>query len=396
MPVMAEREIVYRVPRRSDAERWHALRRQAFVSTAAFDAAAYATIDPDRAVVAEVDGTMCAVMVTLPFEQTWGWRRVPCGGLSGVTVAPEARGLGLAKEMLRRSLLAMRDRGDAISALYPTTASLYRSAGYEIAGWWTTRRVDLADIAAPSEELRWRATAIDHADVVAVHDAMAARSDGWVLPDRSVWARTARVLSEPAVNRYCYVGYRGDVPAATLRYRYVETTDAMYRLDVELVAGIDTAAVGGALAFAAGNGTTARSLHTTLPVAELLPHVAHPQRTAPVSDWPWMLRIVDPHAAIAARGFPAPVRGSVDLLIADEVVEANAGYRQLHIEDGVGRLDHGGDGRVQVDITTLAQLYAGTDPGLLFSHGRLVGATPEDLDLLASAFVTTPSAHLFF
>lgn len=55
-------------------------------------------------------------------------------GVAGVGVAPEARGLGTAAELMRCALREMHAAGFPISGLYPAAQKLYRSVGYEQAG----------------------------------------------------------------------------------------------------------------------------------------------------------------------------------------------------------------------------------------------------------------------
>ena len=51
--------------------------------------------------------------------------------------------------MLAAATEAIRAHGEPISALFPTTASLYRSVGYEIAGWWGQRAIPVGELPRP-------------------------------------------------------------------------------------------------------------------------------------------------------------------------------------------------------------------------------------------------------
>ena len=66
--------------------------------------------------------------------QWWHGRAVPMAGVAGVKVAPEARGGGVGRALTAAVLAEIEARGYPLSALYPATAPLYRSFGYEIAG----------------------------------------------------------------------------------------------------------------------------------------------------------------------------------------------------------------------------------------------------------------------
>ena len=71
-------------------------------------------------------------LLEIPMGQWFGGRSVPMLGLAGVAVAPEARGKRVAWALVTHALREARQRGIALSALYPATLTLYRACGYEI------------------------------------------------------------------------------------------------------------------------------------------------------------------------------------------------------------------------------------------------------------------------
>ena len=79
--------------------------------------------------------------------QWWHGQPVPMAGVASVTVAPEERGRGTGRALMRTLLGLIGDRGYQVSALYPATMALYRSLGWEIAG-------GLSHLAIPSHSLR--------------------------------------------------------------------------------------------------------------------------------------------------------------------------------------------------------------------------------------------------
>lgn len=382
--------------REGDGERFHGLMRQAFGGTGTYDPDE-PRLDPDQTVCSYLGGELVGSVITLDFDQTWGGRPVPCGGVSGVTVVPEARGRGAARRMLEESLRRMAERRQVVSALYPTTATLYRSLGYEVAGWYRRRSIPLAAVdIAPAEGLVWRRAALDDPAGPALHDDMSARHDGWFRGDADWFAfRARRAVKETGANRYLYVGSRAGTDAAVVQYTYRSAGD-FYDLEVELLAGVDGEAVGAALGLLAGHGTTAGSIDTAVPAPLLQPHVAHIQRAAVRSDWPFMLRLVDVPAAIQARGWPRSVRGRVELVVDDPVLPANAGPHVLEVDGGEATFVRGGSGKVSVTAQDLAVLYAGGDVQALRSAGHLPEAGTDELDLLAAAFVSSPTITLFF
>jgi predicted acetyltransferase len=382
--------------RPGDRSQHHALMRQAFGGTETFDPDAPET-DPEKFVCVYLGDQMVGSVLTFDFSMTWGGRGVRCGGVSGVVVAPEARGRRAAKRMLGESFDRMDRAGQPIAALYPTTASLYRGAGFEIVGWYQRRRIPLSAIRTDlADDLAWRSVPVTEDVVRRIHDDMAGRHDGWFRVDPGWWEfRARRQQGDISTNRYTYVGARGGTDVAAVQYRYDKSGD-FYDLEVELIAGIDGDAIGAVLGLLAGHGTTAGHVTTALPASALGPHVPQLQRTTGASDWPWMLRLVDAPAAVAARGWPRSVSGSVELDVVDDSRPGNQGPHVLEIGDGQGALLRGGSGRVTVTAQDLAMLYSGCDVAGLRAAGRLIEATEDDLDLLATACVSNPSIPLFF
>lgn len=383
--------------RSGDREPFHALMRQAFGGTLPYDGDDAPQTDADKVVCAYDADRLVGSVMTFDFAMTWGGRPVRCGGVSAVAVAPEARGSGAARRMLDETFDRMDGRDQVLGALYPTTASLYRSVGFEIVGWHQRRRIPLGEIRTEGvEALRWRQVAHDDDVVRRLHDEMSARHDGWFRVDPGWWEfRAHRHVRETSTNRYSYVGARAGVDVAVVQYRY-ETSGDFYDLEVEVLAGLDVDAIGGALGLLGGHGTTAGHVITTLPASVLGPHVPHLQRTAVASDWPWMLRVMDAPGAIAARGWPRSVSGRVALDLVDPVRPSNQGAHVLEVDGGEASLVRGGSGGVTVTAQDLAMLYAGCDVGGLRAAGRLAEATPDDVDLLAAAFVSNPTIPIFF
>lgn len=380
-----------------DEEAAQRLGRQAFGGTEPYD--------PERPGVGEgrhlgayLDGTLVGQVLRHAFGQHFGGRRLACAGISGVTVAPEARGRGLARRMLADSLDRAGADGEVIAALYPTTAALYRSVGFEVAGWWTKRSVPITELPRDDGALTWERVGFHDPRIFAVYDAMAADRDGWLDPGPDYWAWAAiRATKDEKANRFAYVGLRDGDPVASVWYTYASSERALYRIDAQGIDGIDGAAVRAALAFLGANGTTAEELRTILPADELGLHLPHVQRTTVHQDWPWMLAFVDLPGAVAARGYPECVSGSVALAVDDPHRSANHGRWVLEVDGGQATLAPGGDGHVAVGVTDLAAMFTGyLDPLRLAGAGRLGHPTRADLDLLRAAFAGNPSLTIFF
>lgn len=334
------------------------------------------------------DGTrMVASVRIIDMGQWWHGRRVPMGGVSGVTVAPEDRGRGAGRQIMTAALARLAGLGYPVSILYPATTPLYRSLGWEHAGGCHRVTLDtneLRTIAADPVKVR-RATPADAAEVAAVIGQVhaAARDSGPIDWGEQPW----RVyLGDPET--FFYLADDG-----FLGYRW---SDGDLRVD-HLVAGSEATARG--LWGVVGSGSsTARSVNALIgPADPALWLIRERDLREQTERTQWMLRVVDASVAIAARGFPVAVTADVPLVIEDRQLPANSGSWRLRVADGDGRLEAAAqrDEAVRLDIGALGALYGGVPTATLRRAGRLAG--PPDLDpVLDAVFAASPFTLDFF
>jgi predicted acetyltransferase len=383
--------------RSGDEERAFQLGQQSFGGTDRFDPERPG-VGEGRHVAAYLDGALVGQTRRHEFGQYFGGRRLACAGISGVGVAPQARNRNVARRLVTESLDRAAADGEVIAALYPTTAALYRSLGFEVAGWWTQVGVPVSEVPDDDTGVVWECADFDDPRLVAVYDRIAPEHDGWLDPGSDFWTwRAMQAKKDDKTNRYLYVGLRDAQAVAAVQYAYGRSDRAMYRIDVEAIYGIDGSATRAALALLGAHGTTADEIRTVLPIDELELHLAHVQRTTVHRSWPWMLAFVDLPGAIAARGYPEGVSGSAQLAVYDPHRPTNSGKWVLSIAGGKAALQPGGDGRVEVAARDLAAMFAGhLAPQRLARAGRLGHPTLADMDLLRAAFAGHPSLTIFF
>ena len=105
--------------------------------------------------------------------------------------------------------------------------------------------------------------------------------------------------------------------------------------------------------------------------------------------------MLDAASAVAARGWPPLLDGSVDLDLEDGLCPWNAGPYRLVLSAGEGRLEPGGNGAVRVGPRGLALLYAGAaSPGVLRRAGLLAGGDAATDAFLAAAVAGPPPTLL--
>jgi GNAT superfamily N-acetyltransferase len=363
------------------------------------DAARARRLADSRAAAAEgryyaaFDGqTMLAVAGFHDLRQWWHGRPVRMAGVGGVRVAPEARGRGVGTALMTELLGVIADRGYLLSVLFPATAPVYRSLGWELAGGYYEATVPTRSLAAlppaeapagPRPALR-RAGPDDADQVVAVVGAVheSARHCG-----PATWT-TAAVrrwwLDDEDV--FCYLA-----PDGFLAYGWHHSHREIY---------VQRAV--------AGSAETTRAIWSLLgshaSMAERVKAVVAPDEPVAwltrepdveVEREPWMLRIVDAAAAIAGRGFPALAELAVALEIDDQARPGNAGLWTLEVSGGKGSLHSSVTlppalvppaGPVRLGARGFAALYAGIPMATLRRSGLATGGDPGADDALDAAF----------
>jgi predicted acetyltransferase len=325
-------------------------------------------------------------------RQWWHGRAVPMAGVGGVKVAPEQRGRGTGRTLMTEVLRVIAGRGYPLSVLYPATAPLYRSLGWELAGGLYRGAIAARSIAAllppdgPAQplqdlpELR-RAEPGDAEEVIAVLGAVheSARHCGPATYD----AATVRRWWLSDVNRFCYLAADG-----FLAYGWREGHgEILVRVAV------------------AGSPETTRALWSIVgshaPTAKLVRAVVSPDD--PVawltrepdlgleSRWQWMLRVVDAPAAIAGRGFPAAATLAAGLQIHDAQLPGNAGEWTLEVGNGKGALTRGlapggPAGPVRLGARGFGALYGGVPMATLRRAGLAAGGDPGADEALDAVF----------
>lgn len=324
------------------------------------------------------------------YEQWWGGRRVPMGGIAAVAVAPQARGRGVAATIMRELLVLMREREQPISVLYPTAPGIYRSLGWEVVGTLDDTRISTADLRPTGDpaEVQLRAAGSDDVESIArlyggqLVNGLLTR-DGAEFPSgpRGVLEHDVVTLAlSPAGEPVGYATYaRGS--------GYREGSE----LRVFDCVGQTAAATSALLLSLASWASVARTVRWRGPTDALALHLAC-TLPPPITCQPWMLRIVDAPAAVAARGFPADLTVEVAFRLHDPDVGAHSRGWRLRVTGGAGVLEAtDAAGLPTLHVRGLALLYAGAaDQSSVLRAGLLDRPSPA----LALAFAATPPAIL--
>lgn len=292
-------------------------------------------------------------MTLRPMAQWFGGRSVRMTGISAVGVEPAERARGTGTTFMRAILEELRGSGVPLSTLYPATQAVYRRCGYELAGDFVHYRLDADHIDVRERALEVVLTS-DRDEIVAIYDAFVPRTSG--LLDRSPeWWK--RVFEPWRGEAYAYVvrGHNGPEGYVVYRREDGEQRDRM----VGDVVALTSSARRRILTFVADHRSFVESFDWIGPTAEPTRFFLSEPRVRVHRSWPWMLRLVDVHAALTERGYGHALDAELHLEVVDDVLPGNAGPLVLRISGGKAEVRTGGNGDLRIDVRGLASLYTG-------------------------------------
>jgi predicted acetyltransferase len=335
--------------------------------------------------------------------QWWHGQPVPMAGVANVMVAPEERGRGTGRVLMRAMLALIGDRGYPVSALYPATTPLYRSLGWEIAG-------GLSRLAIPSHSLRSLVPpdaarpGDDPPAAGGTQSRLRRCGPGDAAEVLAVVGRVHQALrdcgpntrSEPAVERWLGDEQRFAylAPDGFLAYRW---QNGQEELLVERAVASSAATTRALWAVIASHSSIAQTVRATAGPADPVQWLTTDPDVRLSGRKPWMLRVVDAPAAVAGRGFPAGVALSTVLRLADPGRPGHDGWWTLDVGGSKGTLTPadpapGRPAALAMGPRGFAALYAGIPLATLRRAGLVAGGDPGgdaavDAALGADAFM---------
>jgi predicted acetyltransferase len=395
-----------------DLEPEFALRRRAFGAITPGDkpkwqASIQASVAAGQIFGAFDGGRLVASARYFTMQQWWHGRSMPMAGVAGVKVAPEERGRGVGRALMAELLADITRRGFPVSTLYPSTLGIYRSLGWELAGGlhettMPARALALLAVPDPAVPDPARAAGADGEapglrpagpadvdDITAtlgrVHQAL--RHNG---PLTRQPEETARWLQNE--DQFAYLADDGFVS-----YRWSEGHEGL-RVDVLTAA---SAATSRALwRILASHATMAESIRARLSPEDPITWLLREPEAVDHREENWMLRLVDPGQAIAARGFPASAGVTAQLELTDPDLPGNSGRWALEVGGGAGKLAPAtgtADGSaLRLGARGFAALFGGVPVATLRRSGLAAGGDVAADEALDSAFGGPAFMHDYF
>lgn len=343
----------------------------------------------DNVKVARESGRVIGGLLEIPMGQWFSGRSVPMLGIAGVAVALDARGRGVALALMQASLRAARERGFALSVLYPATHTLYRALGYELAGGYYSYSMAAKDCPREKSGLRAMLSSADDAPALtALYDEIARERSGYLDRNAYIWAR----VREPHEERALGIVARGE--HGIDGYAYMNqgpSKSGDYDLILSDLVARNPRALQQLLGFFANQRSTLGNIVWRASVADAALLAFNEQVFTPTIDRYWMLRLLDVGRALELRGYPE-LDAEITLEVEDELFPENAGAYQLTVERGRPSVSRGGNAGVRLDVRSLAALYSGFLSAEELRRAGALSADGATLRTLSSVFSGTPPA----
>ena len=302
---------------------------------------------------------------SFPFRLTVPGGEVAAGGVTWVGVLPSHRRRGILREMMKRQLDDLRDRGEPLAILYASEPLIYGRFGYGVAAPSVhmdgdTARFSYRDDPGPAGAVRILDAAEALQVLPGIYESVRREVPGFVARDSAVWELSR--LADPEHWRrgagpkfFAIVELDGE-PAGYAIYRIKsDWQDGYSQSQIKLVEAIATspAATRELYRFIFGIDLVVRVQGRYDPGSPLFLMMGDPRSLQlKVSEGLW-LRFVDLEAALAGRTYGGD--DSIVLEVKDSFCPWNAG--RWRVGETMGRTDDEAD--LELDTADLASAYLG-------------------------------------
>ncbi|MCK6546963.1 GNAT family N-acetyltransferase [Myxococcota bacterium] len=323
---------------------------------------------------------VAAVCLTIPMGIWLGGRSIKNLGFAGVAVAPERRGGGYGRAMMAATLREARAAGWAVSTLYASTQTFYRTLGYEAAGGFyeATLPMDAIDVRSSDGEIV-PLTKADQPRLAPLERRIVQHGN----LDRGpyVWARTMSPRLEDTT--IFGISFDGALEGYVMMKAEWRPGAPYHELRVTDVVGTTPRAMRRAWSFLSDHRAMARTL--TMPVAPHDPFLTllGEHRAAVKLVEHWMLRVLDVRAAFEGRGYSVEKRRVLVLDVTDDLIPESSGLHTLVVEDGRATLEPGGTDaapHLRVSARGLAPLLTNYQPASTLARMGLVEGGADALE----------------
>jgi predicted acetyltransferase len=324
-------------------------------------------------------------------EHFFGGRRVACQHVVDVLVPPEYRGSGIASALMQEAIRHGAREGLGLSLLFPSTATLYQSLGWEHAGTFTRWRISTRLI--PSTKVRMQPLDEEWKAIEDCQARWAACFNGPEVRAPRGWDRLRRT-SLFAYGLHTPDGLR--LEAYVLAKQKPIADHFQHTLIYVDWAALNPRGLRAVVGFS-GRGTMAHDLVFTGPTPNPWGVLLPERDLERIYDFEWMARPLKLRSAVMARGYSEQVATNVTFTVNDSVMESNRGPWRLIVKDGRATLEASTEAEVHMEVTAVGPLFTGyRSASELERSGRLAGPSEAVARLQAMFAGPLPTLFDFF
>ncbi len=271
----------------------------------------------------------------------------PAAGVTFIAVLPTYRRRGILSSLIRRQFAEIRERGEAIAALWASESGIYGRYGYGPASWQASLSFGRgegqlgrpAPSAGPGLRLRLTEPESVRAELAKVYEAMLPTRPGMFARDELWWNRVLATADDGLVDAdplRCLLAEDGNGPRGYAIYSGTGRWDGPSflpdsSLSIREMIATDPGATAAIWADLLSRDLTTEFTAALQPVDDPLLHLlADPRRARPrVADGLWV-RLVDLPRALAQRRYAGPADVAIE--VSDPLLAANRGTWRLRTE----------------------------------------------------------------
>lgn len=333
----------------------------------------------------EEDDELTGCLHALPMGQFFGEGRISTVGVQGVAIGVPKRGKGNGARMMQSFLRTMRDRKFALSTLYAATFPLYRGVGYERAGMRFCTTVDMRQQVLPRGQETRVVRELPSPDTACkkLYRTFAPTQHGYLDRGPSSWrricdprdieARTFTITGRKGLEGYVVIEHKmTSVNASTVNVLDVVATTRSAALEIWRLLQSYSSIAGEVTLWGGADSL----MHAVLPERHYRVEFIHT----------WMLRVLNPTAALIQRGYP-PVSARITFLLSDAALPENSGAYTLSVVKGKATVRKTSrEQGVRISERGLAALYSGFQSATALRTQGLLDATDAECSILAALF----------
>ena len=359
---------------------------------------------PEWTLCAFVDGCMATSYSCVPFTMRANGRAVALGGVTAVGTLPEYRRRGLLRRITTRSLADMRERGQAVAALWASQAAIYQRYGYALSSELVSYAIDTVDVGfADRNAGSYRVARVDvdagYPVLKQLYIDFVARRTLYLHRAKPLWMNNT-LSSNPTMGpTHIAIAYAADGSPRGFVVYHVRNDKVAHptraqELTVKDFIWLDSEAYRSLWSWLACHDLVGRIAWPRAPVDDPAPELFMEPRllNRQSRDGLW-LRIVDAPVALAGRGYH--VADSITLEVTpDDLTPWNAGrYRLECSPDGATVSPSQENADATLSVKALASLYSGYRSPRQLAQWGMLDADAAVLERATRIFATLHAPH---